>query len=58
MPKHKSRIKAALNEGGSAVVPLLKVVDSASGVFPPLKSAASIALAIGELVAVCHPSDA
>jgi hypothetical protein len=46
-------LKAFLKEGGSAVVPLLKTIDAASGIFPPLKNAVSIALIIGNLVAVC-----
>jgi hypothetical protein len=57
MPKDKNHLKAVLKEGGSAVLPLLKTIDAASGVFPPLKSAVSIALVIGNMVDVCfHPS--
>jgi len=56
MPKDKNHLKAALKEGGSAVLPLLKTIDAASEGFPPLKSAVSIALVIGNMVDVCFPS--
>ena len=53
MPKDRSRLKTALQECSESIVPLLNAVKESSDVFPPLKSAVSIALIIGNMTAVC-----
>ena len=52
MGKDKSRLESALKEGSEFVIPLLRAVQKSSDAFPPLKSAVSLALVIGETVIV------
>jgi hypothetical protein len=53
MSQYRSRLKAALQEGGSGVLPLLKAIKESSDVFPPLKSAVAVTLIISSMVMVC-----
>ena len=53
MPTERNYLIAALQEGSAGILPLLRAVKESSDVFPPLKSAVSVALIIGNMVMVC-----
>lgn len=53
MSQYRTRLKDALQEGSSGILPLLKAIKESSDVFPPLKSAVAVALIIGSTVMVC-----
>jgi hypothetical protein len=49
--------KHVLKEGGEVAIALLKLASASADILPPLKSAASSALYIADMVAVCYRAD-